>query len=194
MSLFNYKKEEMQIKGLSYIDNWINLEQSSNLIQFIDNQNWMNDLKRRVQHYGYIYDYKKRFVDKQSYLGKLPEPLNELALKLQELSGELPDQCIINEYLPGQGIYRHVDCEPCFTDWIYSLSLISPIIMNITSVPDEKLKKELILKPNSLLILTDEARYNWFHGIKSQNYDLINGQKIMRTRRVSITFRKVILN
>jgi len=36
---------------------------------------------------------------------------------------------IANEYLPGQGISAHVDCVPCFSDRIASLSLLSPCEM-----------------------------------------------------------------
>lgn len=37
---------------------------------------------------------------------------------------ERMDQAIINEYLPGQGIAAHVDCEPCFGDEIGVVSLL----------------------------------------------------------------------
>lgn len=47
----------------------------------------------------------------------------------------------------------------------------------------------IYLEPRSLLILKDDARYKWKHGITSRKSD--NGVK--RQKRVSLTFRKVIL-
>ena len=45
----------------------------------------------------------------------------------------LPDQLIVNEYLPGQGITDHIDCEPCFEDTVVSISLGSHTTMNFTN-------------------------------------------------------------
>lgn len=46
----------------------------------------------------------------------------------------VPDQVIANEYLPGQGISAHVDCEPCFGEVIASLSLLSACEMRFASL------------------------------------------------------------
>lgn len=51
------------------------------------------------------------------------------------------------------------------------------------------IKRYINLEPRSLLILKDDARYQWKHGIAAGKSD--NGVK--RQRRVSLTFRKVIL-
>jgi hypothetical protein len=40
-----------------------------------------------------------------------------------------PDQCTVNEYLPGQGIAPHVDTHAAFDDAILSLSMGSGIVM-----------------------------------------------------------------
>jgi hypothetical protein len=47
------------------------------------------------------------------------------------------------------------------------------------------------LDPRSLLILQQDARYRWKHGIAARKYDSYYGIKTMRSRRVSLTFRKV---
>lgn len=52
----------------------------------------------------------------------------------------------------------------------------------------------ILLEPCSLVILKEDARYNWMHGIKALKTDTYNIQKIVRNRRVSLTFRKVIVN
>jgi len=110
---------------LFYIPDYLSPQQESDLIAKIDEQIWLSPFKRRVQHYGYIYDYKKRTVTEDMFLGQLPDWLESIASRLHEegfIDAE-PDQVIINEYYPGQGIAPHVDCEPCFGDTIISLSL-----------------------------------------------------------------------
>ena len=120
------------IQGLTYIPNAISISASYQLIQHIDKASWRTDLKRRVQHYGYVYDYKRRTVDKDMYLGELPAWADELVnlLVSHKDFGVRPDQVIVNEYNPGQGIAHHIDCEPCFGDAIASLSLNSTCVMS----------------------------------------------------------------
>ena len=175
------------ITGLEYVPDFIKADEEQALIKAIDLQPWLNDLKRRVQHYGYKYDYKARAVTPSSYIGPLPEWGDPIAQKLPFK----PDQAIVNEYLPGQGISAHVDCAPCFDDTIASLSLDSGAIMQFTKGRE---RQELYLKPRSLIVLSGEARYEWTHAIPARKSDVVNGFKIERDRRVSLTFRNVILN
>ena len=126
--------------GLRYIPNYISEDQHGWLLVQIDKQQWLNDLKRRVQHYGYKYDYKARKVNLNMRIGKLPEWLKRLSEKLHE-DGHMPevaDQVIVNEYKSGQGIAGHIDCEPCFEDTIASLSLGSGCVMDFTYKYDKK--------------------------------------------------------
>lgn len=183
------------IEGLLYIEKFISLEEHNKLWVAINKEEWRSDLKRRVQHYGYIYDYQSRNIKQDMYLGPLPDWCLPYAERLveQKLFKDLPDQVIVNEYVPGQGIADHIDCLPCFTDTIISLSLGSQCIMNITNDLDKNKKLELLLQPRSLVVLTNKSRYEWTHGIKPKKYDIINGVNVPRTLRISLTFRKVIL-
>lgn len=183
--LFN---EEINIPGLTYISNYISSEYEEKLLKLIDTHEWNLDLKRRTQHYGYKYDYTARSLDASYYLGEMPYWVDELCSKLHGAGTfiEKPDQVIINEYVPGQGIALHIDCVLCFEGIICSLSLASGCIMDLTN---DNVKKFIYLEPRSLLILKDDARYKWKHGICAKKSD--NGVK--RQRRVSLTFRKVIL-
>jgi alkylated DNA repair dioxygenase AlkB len=100
---------------------------------------------------------------------------------------------IINEYVPGQGIALHVDCEPCFGDTILSLSLGSSCTMDFQHV-DSGATVNQLLEARSLIGLQEAARYDWKHGIVGRKSDRIGEQIIERGRRVSLTFRKVILD
>ena len=185
----------VDINGLNYIENYINDHQHKWLLDTIAKQPWLNDLKRRVQHYGYKYDYKARKVNRDMHIGELPEWLKRLSQKIHNDGHmtEVADQVIVNEYEPGQGIAAHIDCEPCFKDTIVSLSLESGCIMDFTHKDYKKMKIPVWLEPKSLVVLSGEARNDWLHGIAARKSDELNGQKHPRKRRVSLTFRNVIL-
>lgn len=182
------------MKGLEYIPNFISPDEQEKLLQQIDEQPWSQELKRRVQHYGYRYDYKSRSVAPSMYLGALPDWAAKIAqrITLENYMNVLPDQVIVNEYQPGQGISQHIDCESCFTDTIISLSLGSSCIMDFSQKSKSE-KKSLFLEPGSLLVLKGSARYEWRHGIAPRKTDTWQGNKIIRERRVSLTFRKLVL-
>jgi alkylated DNA repair dioxygenase AlkB len=173
------------IPGLQYLPDFITAAEEQALLEIIDRQQWLHDLKRRVQHYGYKYDYKARAVTADSYLGPLPDWLMPVVQKLPFK----PDQAIVNEYLPGQGISAYVDCVPCFSDTIASLSLGSGAVMQLANGQE---KHELYLEPRSLIILSDPARYEWTHAIPARKSDMVDGFKIECGRRVSLTFRMVL--
>lgn len=182
------------ISGLRYISDYITEKEEQALITQIDAQVWMTPFQRRVQHYGYVYDYKKRSVTKDMFLGHLPEWLAEIAGRIHAggYISAVPDQVIINDYFPGQGIAPHVDCEPCFGDTILSLSLGSSCMMDFYEVGGNT-KHHVLLEPRGLIVMQGESRYQWQHGIAARKSDLVDGRRQKRNRRLSLTLRKVVL-
>ncbi len=187
-----FETPQPTISGLTYIPDFIDSTTESVLIKTIDAQPWMTELKRRVQHYGWRYDYKARSVTNDLRIGALTDWLQSYAARLQQagLFADTPDQVIINEYQPGQGISAHIDCVPCFADTIASLSLGSPCVMDYNHSKTGE-KSSLLLEPRSLIVLSGDARYQWQHAIAGRKTDRHNGQIIQRARRISLTFRKV---
>jgi alkylated DNA repair dioxygenase AlkB len=183
---------ERQIAGLSYQRGYLNIVEQQELITLVDQQPWLTDLKRRVQQYGYRYDYARHLAGSGSYLGPLPTWAAILALRLHRDShiGQMPDQVIVNEYLPGQGISSHIDCVPCFGDTVLALSLGSSCVMIFTHRKTKE-QVELLLGPGSLLVMRGEARYEWKHGIPARKADSYEGCTILRGRRLSLTLRTV---
>jgi alkylated DNA repair dioxygenase AlkB len=53
--------------------------------------------------------------------------------------------------------------------------------------------KEIYVKPNSLYIMSGDSRYVWSHSMPVKKSDVVNGIKIKRDRRISITFRNVFI-
>jgi alkylated DNA repair dioxygenase AlkB len=180
------------ITGLLYIPHYISPAHHDFLIQTIDSQEWRGDLARRTQHYGYVYDYRAKSVDPSSRLGDLPPWLHRIATQLAAdgLMPQAPDQAIINEYLPGQGIASHIDCVPCFDEVVISLALAATVVMDLKH---KQQHVPILIEPRSLLVLRGEARYQWTHGIAKRRQDSLNGTIIPRERRVSVTFRNVIV-
>lgn len=190
------------IPGLIYIRNFITEEEESYLSKNINNQSWMNSLSRRVQHYGYEYDYKSKTA-KNNKVDDIPEFINFIIDRLLSLKlyKEKPDQLIINEYESSQGIFPHIDATNSFKDVISSLSLLSDIGMEFILYNN---KKTIMLERRSLVVLTGDARYKWRHGIEKRLIDknIISleddgiTEKIVpilkRNLRISLTFRNMI--
>jgi alkylated DNA repair dioxygenase AlkB len=181
------------IDGLTYVPDYLGADQQDRILATIDSSPWRDDLRRRVQHYGYRYDYARKAVDQDQYLGPLPPWATDLAdaLHADKHAPHQLNQVIVNEYLPGQGIAPHVDCVPCFADTVLSISLGSTCVMTLTH-PTEGRSVDLLLEPGSLLVFSGPARYEWRHGIASRKNDRWNGATLPRGRRVSLTFRTVL--
>ncbi|HEU4403997.1 MAG TPA: alpha-ketoglutarate-dependent dioxygenase AlkB [Polyangiaceae bacterium] len=177
--------------GLGLHRAWLAEGEGAALLAAIDAEAWGGELKRRVQHYGFRYDYKRRGVSAAERLGPLPPWAARLAARLaaEGVFGREPDQVIVNEYQPGQGIAPHIDA-PAFGPVVASLSLGSACAMGFEGPGGEALS--LWLEPGSLLVLSGEARSAWRHGIAQRRSDVVEGERRPRGRRVSLTFRTVI--
>src|SRR5262249_14132212 len=185
------------IPGLHYQPDYVTEQEEAALVAQIEQQPWITDLKRRVQHYGYRYNYSRRTLDPSMYLGPLPDWITPLAQRLQEdqWMETLPNQLIINDYAPGQGISAHIDCIPCFGSTIISVSLLSPYVMlfaNTAPTADALHHIPVLLEPRSLTIMQGEARYSWKHSIAARKSDDYLGHRFQRGRRISLTFRNVL--
>ena len=102
------------VPGLKLIEEFLTPEEQADCVKRVDAAatEWRNDLSRRVQHYGWRYDYKARAITPDMHIGVLPDWLTRLAQKLYDETGlfdRVPEQVIVNEYQPGQGIAMHID-------------------------------------------------------------------------------------
>ena len=184
------KDVQPEMPGLAYLPSWIDGKTEAVLLSAIDSAPWCRGLNRRVQHYGYRYNYRARSASAADHLGPLPSWLGPLCERLcrEQIFQDRPDQVIVNEYEPGQGISAHIDCLPCFGPVIVSLSLGGPVPMQFLD-PLSGERREQVLAPRSLLVLTGPARSAWQHAIPARKSDIIAGVRRPRTRRVSLTFR-----
>ena len=156
-----------RIAGLRYIEDFLSSDEQDSAIDAIDAAPWRDDLRRRVQHYGWRYDYRSRIVTPDMRLGAFPPWLFHLAGKLHHAGhfDQFPDQAIVNEYQPGQGIAMHMDRQ-CFGPVVATISLADDWRMDFRPLRQPEASTEhLLLRAGSVLALSDDARYRWLHGI-----------------------------
>jgi alkylated DNA repair dioxygenase AlkB len=166
------------MEGLIYIPDLLVQKTVDQVLSHIEAAPWQSSLTRRVQQYGPVYNYSTKKLDEP--VAEIPEWLQELVIKpikLLNVFHKLPDQVIINEYMPGQGISRHID-SPLFGPVVGSISLLSdsPMIFGRYGGSEHPVQ----LAKNSIALLTGAARSDWYHMIPS-----------VKDRRVSITLRTI---
>lgn len=149
------KPTPTSIPGLVIYKNFLTLEKSRMLFDTIDKYPWNTELSRRTQHYGYKYTYTRpNLIEKTT---KMPKILEDIADSLHEnkIVGSPLNQCIVNEYEPGQCIGAHTD-SPIFGEYICSISLGSNIEMEFSR--GDHITK-VLLNIGSLIVLSGEARH-----------------------------------
>lgn len=154
-------------------ENVLTEEQEEKLLKMIDEQPWDKTLNRWTQQYVNEYAYNSKKV--LAIDGKVPKFITDL----RDVFYPDADQFLINRYLPGEGIASHQD-SILFEDKVMSLSLGSDIMFKIDNT-------ERYLKKRSLLVMYKRV----FHGIDKRKGDIVEGKRVERGTRVSVTFRKV---
>ena len=171
------------IPGLSYLPDYITESEEAELVRLIDAESWDMSWELRRQLYGATYG--------PGQTAERPIPVWGQALaermRREGLSERPFDQMLVNEYEPGHGIALHQDHQP-FDRTVVSLSLLSACVMDFRHAHDGR-RCSLLLQRRSLLVLSDEARYDWHHGIARRKTDRWHGVLYPRARRLSVTFR-----
>ena len=184
--------------GLYYMENIG--EDVSDIFSNLDKLEWIhvnksNKSSRSVQHYGYKYNYlthniKEKCEPLPDFLIKFKKILTDTCTTLGIMDKDYEfNQCIINNYYQGQGISPHIDVKS-YGDVIGCFTFGSGTTIKFRNNEDVF---ELYVKPNSLYIMSGDSRYKWTHEISPNKFDILDGKKIERTRRISVTFRNVPL-
>jgi alkylated DNA repair dioxygenase AlkB len=192
--------------GLYYIADCI--DNSTDLVTNLDKEEWFpvnpnSNVGRKVQHYGFYYDYTTKRIDNPAppmppFILELRDILMNKCIELG-LTKKYPslkfDQCIINNYECGEGINAHTDHKD-FGSVIGCFTLNSGAILKFTRKGFEPY--EIYTKPNSLYIMSSNARRLWSHEMPHKKIDMIDNSLIpgakkvaIRGRRISVTFRQV---
>jgi alkylated DNA repair dioxygenase AlkB len=180
-------------QGLLVFPEWISLAEEMVLIAEIDALEWDTRIKRRVQHYGYTFQYSRLNVDDSKPPTSFPHLCGKL-LERDELKGGEYNQLTINEYIPGIGIASHCDTHSAFSDTIAVVSICGSTCVEYVS-HDERERVSVVIPRRSLYLMSGDSRYGWRHAIAARKTDVdpLSGQVVPRDpRRVSLTFRKCI--
>lgn len=182
--------------GLHYYPNTIPADLAERVMNFLTTEcEWfgvpgrggvVSDSSRRVAHFGHRYDYGSGGVTDPA--PPFPPIIEELAVLVYE-THDLPDdfwidQCIINRYLPGQGIGAHYDREE-YGEYICCYTLGGGAEMEFTPRRGDG-SYAVYTEPRSLYIMSGESRHDWLHQMRPRKSDPGHGK---RTTRYSITFR-----
>jgi alkylated DNA repair protein alkB family protein 8 len=153
--------DDVVVPGLRIVPDFIDAEEESRLLALFDGTSgaaWEEGISRRVQHYGFAFNYRTIMLDYNRAVPPIPEQCSPLIARMsvvraeqerEEKAGEqetatadmsaseappaLPlSQLTINEYEPGQGIAAHIDTFNCFGPDIFVISLQSGITMSLT--------------------------------------------------------------
>ena len=163
--------ESVFAQGAVIVPDFVTPAEEERILLRIAQAPWMTELRRRVQHYGYRYDYRgaSRPVPAAPFPRWADGHGGSAAGRIS--AGALPVQCIVNEYRPGQGIGMHAD-HADFGPLVASLSLAAdwPMRFRPRSVrpyardglPGDEIA---VLPRRSVLVLGGAARSAWMHGI-----------------------------
>ena len=174
--------------GAVIVPDFVTPAEAARILLRIAEAPWLAELRRRVQHYGFRYDYAGGG-------SRVPAPaFPRWAAAMAErvrahFGGTLPVQCIVNEYRPGQGIGMHADHRD-FGPVVVSLSLGASWPMRFRRRDTRPYARDglpgdevALLPRRSVLVLAGAARHRFMHGI-----DRADTARETVTR-VSATFR-----
>ncbi|KAG8628614.1 hypothetical protein KVT40_004487 [Elsinoe batatas] len=177
-------------RGLSIISNFVTIDEEKSILAFLDAQTWRTDLSRRTMHFGGTFCLmppklctpEERKKIEQTIL-QAPAMPDELRFVVDRMVNQglyqddcRPDYCIVNEYLPGQGISAHVE-NFRFGEPVCSLTLVGQDTIRFheletahdgsvrsgkaSSAPRTGRREDVVTGKRSLLILRGDARSTW---------------------------------
>ncbi|KAL1530208.1 hypothetical protein AB1Y20_001123 [Prymnesium parvum] len=204
--------EPLALAGLSLHLDAVSEAEETALLALIDSQPWDATLKRRTQHYGCRFDFRRKTVDPSAAAPPVPAGLGAIVRRLLAAEPPLlpwgrassPErlQVTIIEYPPGIGIAPHVDTHSAFADGIGALTLGAGVAFRMQQ-REAAADYAVWLPERSLLVMRGAARYAWRHSISSRRHDRVEAPPTEgagdagcewrpRGRRVSVTLRLVL--
>lgn len=197
--------------GLFYFDNavpdsfarimqmWFRLpEVEDNLFPVTNASGKASQNSRRVLQYGYAYDYKSGSTREK--IDDMPHIIEVLRSRIPEVWKDAPsniidklNQCIVNRYLPGQGIGAHIDGKRGkkidYGDTVVCFTFLSGREMKFVREHETHC---VYTKPLSMYVMTGDSRYEFTHEMVGRKSDTVGGKPVARRECFSVTFREVL--
>jgi alkylated DNA repair dioxygenase AlkB len=183
---------ETAVPGLLLYHDFISESMEEDLMAEIDSQIWVVDYDRRLQYYGYRNELEAPYA-LIPFPVSMPPLIHKLSQKIveQKIVSLQPDQVIVNEYAPGEGLRPHKD-RNYFENQICGVNLGSGCVMRFIKISGGDVV-DVEMPRRAVYVMQDEARYKWNHSMPSRKKDIVDGAVKHRERRLSITYRKVIM-
>lgn len=170
--------------GFSYCADIIDCDYETELIQWLESLDmWVGvsacAKARKVIHFGEPYLYKTN-----SKIAAQPMP-QEFEQLIAIIGCDKLLSCIVNRYEPGQGIAPHIDDIYKFGEiiWCFTIGSGTQIIF------ERDTAISVYAERRSLYVMAGECRSQWQHSIPARKSDIVDGKKIKRGIRYSLTFR-----
>lgn len=211
-------KQQDELRTAINHEGWFKESSQNQAMRFGDLPEWASELCGLVQRAICCYDVMCKICNISTtcpHEDQKGSPFSPELLWREPLF----DQMIVNSYQPGEGICAHVDLLR-FEDGIAIVSLESPCVMHFTHQnsitkgaqcsqescdiiqnfgesktdhnTDMESKIPVLLMPGDIILMSEEARYNWLHEInRKAGYQIWNGEEISQRRRISITLRRL---
>ena len=188
---------EVNVQGLSTYSDFVSQEEANKLFSIFEplwDSNINEKIRRRVLHFGYKFDYHTLRADEAMELVPFPPFIQGLVGRFPGFEDYGFNQLTVNEYPPNQGIGFHCDTHSPFDDALAVISIGDPLVFEMR-LPSSNVEVPIWIESNSLILMTDEARYRYVHGISGRSTDVNPmGEVVRRGLRISLTFRKVFLH
>ncbi|KAG8343377.1 alpha-ketoglutarate-dependent dioxygenase alkB 4-like protein [Trypanosoma vivax] len=178
------------MRGLMVSPDFVSDIEEDYLLRFFDgahHSRWkVSQSGRRKQDYGPRANFKKRKLKKGDGNG-MPIQLKDIITRVNQfISNETMKryqtiEVSVLEYSTkcGSSIDPHIDDTWLWGDRIGGLNLLEDVVLTLV---DSKGTVATVFVPRrSFFLLSGESRYNWMHGIRSED---------IKSRRISMTFRE----
>jgi alkylated DNA repair dioxygenase AlkB len=181
-----FQSKHVLPEGFVLIENFITIEQESNLMNLISNMALETfifqgfEAKRKTKSYGHSYNFTNRGLSKADPIPDAFNFLIEMVADKLNLERDMIEQLLVTEYPPGSVINWHRDAPPFNT--IIGVSLLSDCIFRLRPYDKSKRGRKNIVsmpvKRRSLYMMAGPARTEWEHSISP-----------VKEKRFSITLR-----
>ena len=161
------------IPGLHYVDGFISEREHADIVRFVNRNEWQKRGRCLVQHYAHSLHGDALHRETQRPFDALPRCVEALLERVvrEEGLGVAKDMCFdqltVDNYPSCGGLASHVESARCFGECVCVVSLLHEAVVCFERVGGGD-KKQVLLRPRSLMVLSGEARYGWRHGIAEE--------------------------
>jgi alkylated DNA repair dioxygenase AlkB len=175
------------IPGLRIIPNYLTDQEHEALLKELRHVLDSSKIKSNPNYNRKIVNLYKHAITQYGNIAQsVKKPLQD------KLISDEPDTLQVNQYTTEGGTPMHKDAKSV-GDVISMYSFLSKAVMTLSKKSDDGLSTDVVkvlLEPKSLLILENDARHKWDHGIEVGKEHKFGDKTIEKGERISLVFWK----